>query len=111
MPAYDYGCEACGPFTLMRPMAEYALPQDCPECGQSSSRALLTVPNIAAMGTARRAAHATNERSAHAPRLASASGRHRTGCSCCSPGAKRTATAESAAAKSFPNQRPWMISH
>ncbi len=105
MPAYDYDCRSCGPFTLMRPMAEYALAQDCPECGQSTPRALLTVPNIAAMGTARRAAFATNERSAHAPRLASASGKHRAGCGCCSPSAKP------AAAKSFPSQRPWMISH
>ncbi len=108
MPAYDYGCESCGPFTLLRPMAEYAMPQACPACGQAAPRALLTVPNIAAMSATRRTAHAVNERSAHAPRLASASGAHRAGCQCCSPG-KRTATP--AAAKSFPAQRPWMISH
>jgi len=108
MPAYDYGCVSCGPFTLLRPMAEYAMPQACPECGAASARALLTVPNIAAMSTARRAAFSVNERSAHAPRLASASGAHRSGCQCCTPGQR---AAIPAAAKSFPAQRPWMISH
>ena len=107
MPAYDYSCDACGPFTTVRPMLEYALPMDCPGCGQSSPRALLQVPALAVMGAGQRRAHATNERSAHAPRLAS-SGAHRAGCSCCSPKAKTT---KPEAAKSFPAARPWMISH
>ena len=107
MPAYDYLCGECGPFTSVRPMAEYALPQDCPACGQGAPRALLQVPGIALMAAGQRRAHATNERSAHAPRLASG-GAHRAGCKCCSPAAK---PAGPAAAKSFPSQRPWMISH
>ena len=106
MPTYDYLCTECGSFSALRPMADYAAPQDCPGCGQSSRRAMLTVPNIAAMPAGRRNAFATNERSANAPRLSSA-GSHRAGCSCCSP-AKAEAPQ---AAKSFPAQRPWMISH
>ena len=105
MPAYDYACAGCGPFTAVRPMAEYALPKDCPGCGQPTPRALLRVPSLAMMSAGQRTAHATNERSAHAPRLSSP-GQHRPGCSCCSP-----AKAKPAAAKSFPSQRPWMISH
>ncbi len=104
MPSYDYLCAACGPFTAVRPMVAYAEPQDCPECGQSCGRAMLTGPGISSMSPGQRTAHATNERSAHAPRLSSA-GPHRAGCQCCS--AKKAP----AAAKSFPSQRPWMISH
>ena len=106
MPAYDYMCKACGPFTEVRPMLEYALPMACPICRQTSPRALLQVPGIAAMSTGQRKAHATNERSAHAPRVRS--GGHGAGCKCCSSGSKRTAPA---AAKTFPSARPWMISH
>ena len=45
MPTYDYGCEHCGPFTETRPMAEFALPQPCPNCGDLATRAL-TSPAI-----------------------------------------------------------------
>ena len=47
MPTYDYGCERCGPFTETRPMAEFALPQPCPNCGDLATRAL-TSPAIGA---------------------------------------------------------------
>jgi putative FmdB family regulatory protein len=108
MPIYEYGCDDCGPFTMLRPMADYATPQQCPECGVAAPRVMLTVPSIAGMSSSRRAAFATNERSAHEPRLASATGAHRPGCGCCAP-AKRAD--RPAAAKGFPAQRPWMISH
>ncbi len=107
MPAYDYLCDECGPFTSVRPMLEYAMPQECPGCGRGAPRALLQVPSIALMAASTRRAHATNERSASAPRLASG-GAHRAGCQCCAPKPKQ---ATPAAAKSFPSQRPWMISH
>jgi putative FmdB family regulatory protein len=108
MPVYDYACETCGVFTALRPMAEYALPLDCPDCGRAAPRALLQVPGIAVMASGQRRAHAVNERSAHAPRLASAGGAHRPGCACCKPAGK---TGGPAAVKGFPSQRPWMISH
>ena len=67
MPVYDYLCGRCGPFTEMRPMAECDLPSDCPDCGRQAPRAFLTAPYFSAMSAERRRAHATNERSAHAP--------------------------------------------
>lgn len=45
MPTYDYECETCGPFSEQRPMAEFAVPQPCPDCGTASPR-MLTVPQI-----------------------------------------------------------------
>jgi putative FmdB family regulatory protein len=45
MPTYDYDCERCGPFSEARPMAEFALPQACPACGDAARRAL-TSPAI-----------------------------------------------------------------
>jgi putative FmdB family regulatory protein len=45
MPTYDYGCERCGRFTEARPLAEFALPQPCPTCGEPAGRAL-TSPAI-----------------------------------------------------------------
>jgi putative FmdB family regulatory protein len=110
MPVYDYDCVRCGPFTELRPMAECEAPLACPECGAAAPRAFLTAPRLATMDGARRTASATNERSAHQPRLSSSS--HGPGCSCCSGGARRARTAKAPdGKKSFPSARPWMISH
>jgi putative FmdB family regulatory protein len=113
MPVYDYLCEQCGPFTEMRPMAESGAAQACPECGEKAPRAFLSAPYCATMSTELRLAHATNERSASAPKLLSDSKRsHSSGCSCCS-GRSLPARAErkTGAAKGFPGRRPWMLSH
>lgn len=117
MPVYDYLCADCGPFTDMRPMAECDLPHSCPECGHDAPRAFLTAPYCTAISTERRLAHATNERSASAPRTLSGSRQlHAGGCGCCSgksvrpdKGALRGDDGRSA--KSFPGRRPWMLSH
>ncbi len=117
MPVYDYLCAQCGPFTDMRPMAECDLPRACRQCGNDAPRAFLTAPYFAAMPTERRLAHATNERSASAPRTLSGSNRaHASGCRCCSGNSprpdKRVRDASGGAdAKSFPTRRPWMLSH
>lgn len=110
MPVYEYWCDAHGPFEAMRPMSQYDKPCDCPECGASAKRVMLSVPNIAGMDAASRTAHATNERSADSPKKLSS---HGPGCSCCSGGAKkgRKTLHRPDGSKSFPSARPWMISH
>ena len=110
MPVYDYACAGCGPFAALRPMAAYADPHACPDCGLDAPRALLTAPALAGMDASRRRFHATNERSSNEPTRSSA---HPSGCGCCSGRTLKTPTAAAAppAAKSFPNARPWMISH
>ena len=40
MPTYEYECADCGPFTDVRPMAEYDQPQPCPDCGSMAPRLL-----------------------------------------------------------------------
>jgi len=45
MPTYDYGCERCGRFSEVHPMAEFARAQPCPSCGEPAPRAL-TAPAI-----------------------------------------------------------------
>jgi putative FmdB family regulatory protein len=106
MPEYDYLCPDCGPFSAIRPMVEFNLPQPCEGCGRPAPRAMLTAPALSAMDAGRRNAFATNERSANSPTRAKA---HPSGCGCCSTGGKLKA--EGVGAKSFPGQRPWMISH
>ena len=106
MPVYDYACDACGPFTVLRPMEEFREPCICPSCGASAPRAFLTAPALG-MDSRRRRAVATNERSAHEPRSSVA---HGAGCACCSGKSSRAATTASGG-KSFPASRPWMISH
>jgi putative FmdB family regulatory protein len=101
MPAYDYACPRCGPFTEQRPMAEYQEPQACPDCGEAAPRMLTRAPSFAAMDGALRVALATNERSAHAPRRSA--GGHAHGPSCTHCAAPKM--------KSSPAKRPWMISH
>ena len=110
MPAYDYLCGGCGPFTALRPMSEFQAPHPGATCGGPAPRAILTAPALSAMDAGRRRAHATNERSASAP--APSRGRHPTGCECCKPRSPGlSADAVAAPAKSFPAARPWMISH
>jgi putative FmdB family regulatory protein len=112
MPVYDYLCERCGPFTLMRPMAESSLPSKCPSCAAAAPRAFLTAPYCSTVSAQTRAAHAANERSANAPRtLSSLKGSHGGGCACCSGATSRRVNKGSKGSKSFPNSRPWMISH
>lgn len=110
MPVYEYLCEECGPFTAIRPMAEFDKPNDCPDCGKHAPRVLLTAPRMALMSPESRVAHATNERSAHAPRSSKS---HGAGCSCCSgkSRSKRIVKQGKDGSKSFPTARPWMISH
>jgi putative FmdB family regulatory protein len=111
MPTYEYMCSDCGPFTQMRPMAESDLGSECPHCGDEAPRAFLTPPNFSGMSSELRVAHATNERSRHAP-VSSASKGHGSGCSCCSgKGLSRKTLRRKDGSKSFPTSRPWMISH
>lgn len=111
MPVYEYACAECGPFAALRPMAEYADPQPCPECGSESQRVLLTAPMLAGMDAGRRTAFAINERSAHEPKSTK---KHGAGCGCCSGGGRkkgRLTMYGKDGSKGFPTSRPWMISH
>lgn len=45
MPTYEYECTDCGPFSAVRPMAEFDRPQPCPDCAQLAPR-LLTAPAL-----------------------------------------------------------------
>lgn len=106
MPVYEYECPTCGGFETIAPIAAFDQPQPCPECAEAAPRALLSAPMLAIMGSARRRAFATNERSANAPDTSRRTGRHPSGCGCCKP-LVPTASVK----KSFPGKRPWMIGH
>ncbi|WP_420863497.1 FmdB family zinc ribbon protein [Algirhabdus cladophorae] len=110
MPVYEYHCTDCGAFEAMAPMSKFADPCDCPACGTSARRVMLTAPNVSFVSTSLRVGHATNERSADAPKRTST---HGPGCSCCSGGSKKSSTTlhRPDGSKSFPTKRPWMISH
>lgn len=110
MPVYEYQCDDCGPFAALMPMSKFNDPCNCPDCAQPAPRVLLTAPKLSVMDSARRSAHATNERSANSPKKSS----HGPGCGCCGGGSslKNTGTMyRPDGSKSFPNKRPWMISH
>ena len=116
MPTYDYLCPQCGPFDVLRSVASRNDPCACPDCGSGAERTLLAAPRLSALTSGARAAHETNERAAHAPRLSkdlAGARRHPAGCGCCSGGAgKKGATVTAAnGAKAFPSKRSWMISH
>jgi putative FmdB family regulatory protein len=70
MPTYDYECADCGPFTEVRPMAEFDRPQPCPDCAQPAPR-LLTAPALSG--------GATQVAAGPAPAA------HAGGCACCAP--------------------------
>ena len=72
MPTYDYECPDCGPFSEIRPMAEFDSPQPCPDCSAPAPR-LLTAP---ALGGGAQQGDAGE---------ASAPAAHAGGCACCRP--------------------------
>jgi putative FmdB family regulatory protein len=110
MPVYEFACAAHGAFEASRPMAAFADPCPCPECGAQAPRVLLTAPTLSNADRGRIRAHAVNERAADTPRRASS---HGAGCACCSGGGKQGGKTlrRPDGAKSFPSSRPWMISH
>jgi putative FmdB family regulatory protein len=81
MPVYEYLCEGCGPFTLMRSMSEYELPADCPLCQTSAPRVMLTAPYCSTVSPQTRIAQVANERGAGS--RSSAGDAHGGSCSCC----------------------------
>jgi putative FmdB family regulatory protein len=114
MPTYDYSCAACGSFDAIRPMSRRDEPADCPVCGGMSQRVFASAPSLALLDSGTRNALDTNERARHEPTSSRDYSRlrHKAGCGCCSPGARRGATVTGANGnKAFVNKRPWMISH
>jgi putative FmdB family regulatory protein len=110
MPLYEYECMTHGVFHALRPMAEYQSPQACPCCGEQATRVVATAINLSHVTATNRKAHERNERSAHAP-ASSRDKKHGAGCSCCSDARQPGKTVTAAdGAKTFPSQRPWMIS-
>ncbi|KAK44285.1 zinc ribbon domain-containing protein [Caballeronia sp. LZ029] len=110
MPIYQYECESCGSFDVMRSIADRDLPHLCPECGVQTIRAITSTAMLSLMPQSQRDAYATNERSANAPTSSKSLGyRHGPGCACCKPKAS-SADAARPSMKS-PAGRPWMISH
>ena len=110
MPVYEYRCAGCGPFEAIDSMSRCAEPNACPACGVLAPRVMLTAPNVSFVSSAMRIGHATNERSADAPKRTST---HGPGCGCCKGGQKKQSTTlhRPDGSKSFPTKRPWMISH
>jgi putative FmdB family regulatory protein len=82
MPVYEYLCEGCGPFKLMRSMSEYELPADCPLCQASAPRVMLTAPYCSTASPQSRLAQAASEGSGEG--RSSASNSHGASCGCCS---------------------------
>ena len=66
MPVYGFTCERCGPFDLVRPMAEAAEPARCPDCG-TGARRVYTPPGVAQLEAPVRRALDVEHRSAHEP--------------------------------------------
>lgn len=110
MPVYDYRCRSgiCDGHTELRSIALRDEPARCPECNLPADR-VLHAPQLSVMASATRIAHAANERSSHEPMSTRGRG-HGPGCGCCLP-TKRAAPDRPSKPKSFPNHRPWMISH
>ncbi len=81
MPNYDYRCPACGPFTAMRPMAEFRDPCACPACGAVATRTLLGAPAIAGTNLTRRSGLASSGHGESSQSVKKAT--HPAGCGCC----------------------------
>jgi putative FmdB family regulatory protein len=70
MPVYEFTCQGCGPFDLMRPMAESGAPADCPSCGATAAR-VFTPPAVALLDAPFRRVLDSEDKSAHEPDVVS----------------------------------------
>jgi putative FmdB family regulatory protein len=105
MPIYEYVCRDCGEVgSKLRSIAERTAATDCPRCGGEAER-IISPPRLRLMRKEIRAAHETNERSAHEPRV---SNKHQCGAHC-----HHHKKAESPAAlkQASGQKRPWMLGH
>jgi putative FmdB family regulatory protein len=66
VPLYAYDCAGCGPFELVRPMAEAGAPVTCPACG-ALARRVFTPPGLSLLGRPVRRALDMEEKSAFEP--------------------------------------------
>ncbi|MGS0736958.1 FmdB family zinc ribbon protein [Pseudomonas sp. GG8] len=115
MPTYEYECQTCGSFTMLRPMDQRHQPCQCPICAGDGGRLILSAPSLPTLSSNQRMAITTNERSANAPQTVGEyqqNRRHPSGCSCCAPSKPVTPSkANPLGLKSKTGPRPWMISH
>jgi putative FmdB family regulatory protein len=70
VPLYEFACTPCGPFEVVRPMAEATSPARCPACG-GEARRIFTPPGLALLARPVRRALDTEEKSAHEPSVVS----------------------------------------
>ncbi|PLC49366.1 FmdB family transcriptional regulator [Pollutimonas subterranea] len=113
MPTYDYVCNKCGPFEAFSSIAARDAVVGCPFCASPSLRLLLNAPRLAIMKGGRRHAMAVNEKASHEPVNSKAytSKPHPFGCGCCASATVKSASGSTGETRSFPDKRPWMISH
>jgi putative FmdB family regulatory protein len=115
MPTYEYECQRCGSFTMLRPMDQRHQPCQCPNCAGDGGRLILSAPSLPTLSGNQRLAITTNERSANAPQTVAEyqqSKRHPSGCSCCAASKPVTPSkANPLGLKNKTGPRPWMISH
>ncbi|HEY7884422.1 MAG TPA: zinc ribbon domain-containing protein [Cellvibrionaceae bacterium] len=122
MPVYDYRCAQHGLFHELATIDDSAKPAACPQCGQAAGRVIMLSPELLAMKSANREAHARNEKSRDAPVFSTPEARleqqarrehkHGKGCGCGDkPIRKSQVLFTPEGNKIFPSARPWMISH
>lgn len=113
MPTYEYQCDTCGTFDMLRPIAQRDALCSCPACSREAHRIIASAPALSAMATTARKAHAINERASHAPMTSGEyrAYKHPPGCGCCSTGGSKATVRAADGSKGFPTKRPWMISH
>jgi putative FmdB family regulatory protein len=68
VPVYAFSCAGCGPFDLVRPMAEAGEPARCPGCG-ADARRVFSPPGVALLSRPVRRALDIEEKSAHEPEV------------------------------------------
>ena len=111
MPFYDFECDLCGDFTSFCTIEQRDRAIECPECGLEARR-LVSAPNLALMNPIGRKAAATNERSAHAPRVSNG---HSCGSRCgCGTKIRKGRTKQTQlglAETPKAGARPWMLGH
>jgi putative FmdB family regulatory protein len=112
MPMYEYECNDHGTFEVLKSLAQYAEPAECPVCDVVATRVLST-PHLSGLSRPDMIARDRNERSSHEPRRVTSTHDHH------HPHhkeAKALASAKGNAPqqpvyKKYTGARPWVIEH
>jgi putative FmdB family regulatory protein len=104
MKVFEYKCEKCGVFDLVRPLGLRSHPGPCPECGKLSQR-IISIPNMSQIDKNKKDRIERNIKAQHQPHICGVGCDHEDHVSTPSHSVAQPKF------KEYTGPRPWVIEH